>query len=278
MGDGSSCFSRPRCYNIAEVKKMPRQAREGSPTGYYHVMMRGNNREHIFTSDWQRTYFMELLKLANSQQVGVTAYCLMSNHVHIVVQGDRDDVSQAVKSMNIKYAMRFNKASDRMGHVFQDRFRSEIILKDNDLLKVIRYVHNNPVKARMVVSPGEYKWSSYGEYLAKPLVISETQREVVMRLCGNDPEAYKRFHQENDLAEFIDTQEETEHNRMQVAQGIIRDFCAGKDVAEAKDISGDMGELVGRLLRESRLSHRQIAGLLGVSNSAVHRASVGRGE
>lgn len=144
---------------------MARQARMESETGIYHVMMRGNNREFIFREEVQKQRFMEYL--SNEVQSGgvrLAGWCLMDNHVHLIIQGELPEIVGSLKRINIRFAMGFNTQKKRIGHVFQDRYRSEPIKDDAHLLAVVRYVHNNPVKARMVKTAEVYSWSSYIAY------------------------------------------------------------------------------------------------------------------
>lgn len=255
---------------------MARQARQVSPTDLYHVMMRGNNRESILKKDWQKVYFTGLLD--EVENLDIAAYCLMDNHVHVVVKGEIVDLSEAMKKTNIKYAMRFNREAGRIGHVFQDRYRSEVIFDDAHLLQVVRYVHNNPVKAGMSKDAEGYPWSSYREYVnSASSVISPSQMDLVMGLFGGKPDVFRRFHQEQDHGEYLDTKEDVEHNRIQAAQAVIECFCNARGIADEKEIYGAIAfleELVTELMQKTRLSHRQIAQLLEISNSAVHRLSL----
>lgn len=124
---------------------MARQSRIQSLTEYYHIIMRGNNRESIFSQQGQKQYFKELLKEKIEEQlIDIVGYCIMDNHVHIIVKAEIGHLSKAIKSINIKYAMKFNKESRRSGHVFQGRFKSETIENENYLIQVIRYIHNVP--------------------------------------------------------------------------------------------------------------------------------------
>ena len=91
----------------------------------------------------------------------------MDNHVHLLINADLDLMADALKRTNIKFAMRYNKKYDRVGHVFQGRYKSEVINTEQYLLGVIRYIHNNPVKAEIVAEAGDYKWSSYNAYMGK---------------------------------------------------------------------------------------------------------------
>ncbi len=255
---------------------MARQARKTSPTGYYHVMMRGNNREGILKKEWRKVYFSELLKMV--ENIDVAAYCIMDNHVHIVVKGEIVDISQAIKKVNIKYAMMLNREDARIGHVFQDRFRSEEIFDDAHLLQVIRYIHNNPVKAGMVKDPRAYHWSSFGEYVNdKVFVTSREQMDFVMDFFASKPEAFVQYHYKQDHMEYLDTSEEIEHNRSQDAQTIIDGFCNARGIMGVNEIYRNPGwleELVSELLLETKLSHRHIAKMLEISASTVHKTSL----
>jgi len=91
----------------------------------------------------------------------------MDNHVHLLIDDNGNDISKVLKSINISYAYYFNNTYTRVGHLFQDRFKSEVINDDNYLLSASAYIHNNPVKAGIVSIPQEYKWSSYNYYLGK---------------------------------------------------------------------------------------------------------------
>lgn len=258
---------------------MARQARQTSPTGYYHVMMRGNNREKIFKNEGQKKYFIELLKLmVLKEPIEIAAYCLMDNHVHIATKGELEDLSLAIKKTNIKYAMRFNKDTERIGHVFQDRYKSEIITDDKYLMMVIRYIHNNPVKAKIVTSPDDYRWSSYNEYAnCKLNVITEGQKNFIMGYFSNEINLFKKFHLEDDRTEFLDTKEEVEANKLEIAHKIIAEYHSSKRLNETEQTSNkpeNLEELIKILLKESTLSHRKIAKLLDISSNIVHKISL----
>lgn len=258
---------------------MARQARKISPTGYYHIMMRGNNKEKIFIKANQKLYFIELMKkLGTEEAIEIAAYCLMDNHVHIVVKGEVDDLSTIIKRINIKYAMKYNKETNRIGHVFQDRYKSEVVADEPYLLQVVRYVHNNPVKAKIINNSKEYKWSSYREYISGKInVISQKQRDFIIGFFSDKLDLFKKFHQEEDRMEYIDTKEEIKHNRMETAQRKIADYYTSKGMNSTKQIYKNpvyLEELIIKLLEETRLSHRQIARLLEVNNNIVHKISL----
>lgn len=257
---------------------MPRQARIQSPTGYYHVMMRGNNRENIFVTDKQKSFFLDSLKKQEEDQlIDIAAYCLMDNHVHIVIKADPLNLAKSIKSTNIKYAMNFNGKRNRIGHVFQDRYKSEAIIDDKYLLQVIRYIHNNPVKAKMVKSLEDYNWSSYNEYVKENSIIKTEQREFILDYFRSNVEQFIVFHKQKDNQEYLELKEDIMKDRIEQAQEIISVYFSKKGLVEAKQVIKNpvyLEDIIRRLLKESKLTHRQIANLLEISSNVVHHISL----
>jgi len=130
---------------------MSRQARKISETDDYHVIMRGNNKAYIFEQKRYKAYFMEYLRLvADEEKAEIAAWCIMDNHVHLVIKASEEKLGLIFKRINTKYAMYYHRETKTVGHVFESRYKSEVIESDESLLNVIRYVHNNPVNAKMV--------------------------------------------------------------------------------------------------------------------------------
>ena len=156
---------------------MPRQARQLSGTGIYHVMLRGINRQDIFEdeSDYQQMIACLRSLTERYDENGhllqplctFYAYCLMSNHIHLLMREREDTVSEVVKKLGITYAHYFNKKYGRNGHLFQDRFRSEPVDNMEYFVMLLRYIHQNPVKSGIVENVEGYPWSSWNEYTGK---------------------------------------------------------------------------------------------------------------
>ena len=153
---------------------MARQIRKKSGTGIYHIMLRGINRQDIFEGDDDYLHMTMILRGMTERfdEHGVKlpplctfyAYCLMSNHVHLLLQEREEDISNVVKRVGVTYAHYFNKKYDRSGHLFQDRFRSEPVDSIEYFITLLRYIHQNPVKAGIVENVVDYQWSSWKEY------------------------------------------------------------------------------------------------------------------
>ena len=144
---------------------MPRSARERSHSGIYHIMLRGINKQNIFEESEDYEKILELLQ--QSKEIdGITlyGYCLMPNHIHLLLKEGKAPLEQTMKRFGSKYAVWFNTKYQRVGHLFQDRFKSETVEDPPYFLTALRYIHFNPVKAGLVKSPQDYVFSSYGCY------------------------------------------------------------------------------------------------------------------
>ena len=147
---------------------MPRSSRVKSNTGVYHIMLRGINRQTIFEDDEDNEKFLEILGLCKTLSgFELYSYCLMGNHIHILLKTINEDLDLIFKRIGVRYVYWYNRKYKRTGHLFQDRFRSEPVCDDTYFLTVLRYIHRNPIKAKLCVNPDEYKWSSYKEYINK---------------------------------------------------------------------------------------------------------------
>ncbi|MGE4283890.1 MAG: transposase [Clostridia bacterium] len=176
---------------------MPRIARVKGEFSTYHIIQRGNARRNIFNSDDDRMRYLETLeRMRGKYNFKLESFCLMDNHVHLLINDNGNDISKIVKSINISYAYYFNRRNKRVGHLFQDRFKSELIDNDSYLLAVSAYIHNNPVKARMVKMPGEYKWSSFRSFIdneSDETCIISTDR-ILGTISANNKKAMEEYY------------------------------------------------------------------------------------
>lgn len=148
---------------------MARPLRIEFPGAVYHVTARGNGRQAIYLNDTDRRHFLAVLSATvEKYNWRCHAYCLMGNHYHLLLETPDPNLSQGMRQLNGVYTQRFNRSHNRVGHVFQGRFKSILVEKDSHLLELCRYIVCNPVAAGMVVHPAEHEWSSY-RYTAKPI-------------------------------------------------------------------------------------------------------------
>ena len=133
---------------------VPRMARVKSNTGVYHLIWRGANRQEIFhdEEDW-RMFLNNLKKYKVKLNFSMYAWCLMGNHLHLLMKEGDENISNTMKRIGVSYARYYNRKYRTTGHLFQDRFRSENVEERAYFLTVVRYIHQNPVKAGMVLRP-----------------------------------------------------------------------------------------------------------------------------
>ena len=141
---------------------MPRHARILADSGVYHVMLRGVNRDALFIENGDYARFLHALSLTKELSgCAVLAYCLMPNHAHLVLRVGDEPLSSVMKRLGVRYVGWFNRKYKRVGHLFQDRFKSKPVETDDYLGTVLRYVWKNPVAAGLVATPEDYPWSSH---------------------------------------------------------------------------------------------------------------------
>ena len=167
---------------------MPRVARIKSKSKIYHLMIRGINQQNIFSVDKDYEKFIAILsKYHKKSEYEIYAYCLMGNHAHLLIKEGREALSHAMKRIGTSYVSWYNWQYNRKGHLFQDRYKSEPVEDDVYFLTVLRYIHQNPLKAGLTKDIASYRWSSYNEYINQPKIV-------------NIEFALKMFHQERDKA------------------------------------------------------------------------------
>lgn len=141
---------------------MARKARIHYPGALYHVILRGNAGEQVFSDDVDRTKFC-LLVQEGIERFGhrVHAFCLMSTHVHLAVQVGDGALSRIMQNLAFRYTQWYNRRYGRIGHLFHGRYKANVVEVDSYLVSLVRYIHLNPVRAGMVDRPEEYGWSSH---------------------------------------------------------------------------------------------------------------------
>lgn len=141
---------------------MARPLRLEFPGALYHVTSRGNRQENIYLDDADRAGFLDILgNVCHRFQWTIHAYCLMTNHYHLMLETADGNLSRGMRHLNGVYTQRVNRRHGRVGHVFQGRYKAILVQKDAYLLVLSRYVVLNPVRARMVDDPVDWPWSSY---------------------------------------------------------------------------------------------------------------------
>jgi REP element-mobilizing transposase RayT len=159
----------------------------------YHVTNRGDGRRNIYDSDHDRLKFLGyLLKVKERYQFYVYTYVLMTNHYHLLIKTLQANISKIMHYINSSYTKYSNIKRDRTGHLFQGRYKSIVVEEDSYFLELSRYIHLNPVKAKIVERPEEYKWSSYRGYTGREKNKYIDKKEI-RKLMGMRDKEYERF-------------------------------------------------------------------------------------
>lgn len=173
---------------------MARKPRIHYPGAFYHVILRGNAQQDIFFDDSDRYRFYLLLQ-EGTERFGhrIHAFCLMTNHVHLVVQVADKPLSKIIQNLSFRYTRWVNWQKKRSGHLFQGRYKSVVVDGDEYLLELVRYTHLNPVRAGIVETPSEYRWSSHSAYCGKDAIPWLDTDFVLAQFATNLATARKRY-------------------------------------------------------------------------------------
>lgn len=146
---------------------MPRRARNCYLSDFYHIMVQGDEKKFIFEKSSHKEKYLYLLKRnAFRNDVYIIAYCVMNNHVHVLIHSkEKERISKMMSQCDTSYGLFFSKERGRIGHVFRDRYKSEPINNQEHLINCIKYIHENPVKANIVENCSQYKYSSYNDFV-----------------------------------------------------------------------------------------------------------------
>ena len=160
---------------------MARPLRIAFPGAFYHVTSRGNERKAVFKSKRDREKFLEYLESATLRyEARIHAYCLMDTHYHLLLETPSGNLSQIMRHINGAYTTHFNVKRERSGHLFQGRYKAILVDIDEYAKELSRYIHLNPVRAKMVEAPEEYDWSSYKFYIGKQKSASWLYRDFIL--------------------------------------------------------------------------------------------------
>ena len=177
---------------------MARPLRIIFPGAFYHITARGNERKAVFKSKRDREKFLEYLETGSERYNAVIhAFCMMDNHYHLLLETPSGNLSQIMRHINGAYTTYFNVKRARSGHLFQGRYKAILVERDEYAKELSRYIHLNPVRAKLVEAPGDYVWSSYNFYIGKKKSPEWLRREFILGYFGNKASAsqkeYRKF-------------------------------------------------------------------------------------
>jgi len=253
---------------------MPRTARRKSETNIYHIMIRGINRQNIFVDDEDNEKFINTLaKYRREMEYELYAYCLMGNHIHLLVKEGNEVLSNTMRRIGASYVYWYNWQYDRKGHLFQDRYKSEPVEDDTYFLTVLRYIHQNPLKAGLTKKIDLYQWSSYQEYIKEAKIIDTDF--VLAMFAENRDKAIKEFKDFN-LAINNDQCLDIIPERNTISDKMVRQLVANKYNLELASLHSEEPETQAEVFKYLKgidgISLRQLSRLSGFTVNKIYRA------
>ncbi len=250
---------------------MARNFRKKSKIGIYHVMLRGINKQIIFEGDTDKRKFIKVIRerkeICNFQ---LFSYCLMDNHVHLLLKETEEGVSNIVKRISSSYALWFNFKYQRCGSLFQ-RFRSENVETKDYFLRVIRYIHQNPLKAGVASNVFENKWTSIHEFFnAGGMVDTDTVLKQFSKDETDTISNFKNFMEETNEDEFLDVFDFIKKTDSEVIS--ILNQMGIENVAMLQQMGKkERNAVLSELKNMEGISVRQLSRITGISRSVIAR-------
>lgn len=225
---------------------MVRPWREEVQGAYYHVIARGNNREYIFNKDIDKGYFLKLLNESRqTMRYKLIGYVLMDNHYHLLIQTMDIKLEKIMHKVNNKYSKYFNAIYERCGHVFQGRYKASLIQDERYLIKVLSYIHQNPVKAGICKRVEDYKWSSDKFYRRNLNGLIETKviNEIINKGFKESGKNYK---------EIMDEFEETDYEKLnKIGEEAYEIMMKSSTITEKKP---SLGEILAETITDDNIA------------------------
>lgn len=241
-------------------------------------MLRGNEKKNIFNNDEDKQYLVDILQSKKEgNRYFLHAFCLMDNHLHLLLSEGEEDIAKIMKRITVSYVYYFNKKYKRVGHLFQDRFRSEAVEEDRYVLSLTRYIHQNPVKAGLVKRAEDYKWSSFNAYINnKSCFFGIVDTGMVLGMFSEDLKTaktlFRKYMEEENKDEFIDIEDKKEvldeeearviYNQMLLKWGFDSRINTTIDLPEA---------FIQEFKMKTNLSIRKIAAIIGINKDKVNK-------
>ena len=260
---------------------MPRQARRESSTGIFHVMMRGINHQNIFEDEEDNYQFINTLERMrvryddDGKPCGTNclyyAYCLMGNHFHLLIRERDESLGETVKRIASSYVYYYNRKYGRDGHLFKERFKSEPVNDMAYFVTLLRYIHQNPVKAGIVNRVNDYEFSSWHEYEDKNSTLFSLcdTRTVLNRIPFSELNELVNEPLPDDVA-CLDIEDPSKGRPSDdQVMLLIKEKTGATNSSAFQRLNDDIRRAVLKNLKEIGASHRQLARLTGIGRGVI---------
>jgi putative transposase len=257
---------------------MARKPRIHFPGAIYHVISRGNRRQDIFLSEGDlKTFLSYLSEYKTRYSFHLYAYAFMGNHIHLLLEVEEDSLSKIMQTLLFRYTRYFNRRYGKTGHLFEGRYRAILCDKDAYLLELVRYIHLNPVRAKVVKDPERYKWTSHQRYLGKG-VEGLIEEEFLLKQFGKDKSIarrkYRKFVMEGLGWGHEEKYYEVKDQRYLGEESFIDRIESKKREVEAPLYDIPIGVIVREVSRRTGISREKMHGLTRQREGARGRGIV----
>ncbi len=248
---------------------MPRIARKSLDTSFFHIMVQGINKEYIFAEKCEMEKYLNLLEKNYEEcNIEIIAYCIMNNHAHLLVYTEQKmELTKFMSKVNTSYAIYYNKKHNRCGYVFRNRYNVEPIFTEKHLLSCIKYIHYNPVEAKICKNEGDYQYSSYNDYISKTRFVNEQVLKTCFENIGCD--YISAIVNNYNCNNFIENLENICTN----PEEIIREFKKQNNVDDESIVKNKslLRTITLKLYSLCDITQKEIADALGVNRLVIHR-------
>lgn len=250
---------------------MPRKPRIISSTGIYHIILRSINQRILFEEDADYQKFLFILSDCSvKHDIDIYAYCLMDNHIHLLLHSLPNNLASFFQSIGSRFVRWYNNKYLRSGHLFQDRYHSVAIYNKESYLNVLKYIHNNPVKANMCRFPSEYRWSSYNAFYGQknPLINVSFSYDI----AGSKDSLLQYFSADATVDDTNLSYPPTKHFFTdEMALIVFHKITGLNNTSEIVNLNKASRNNYIKMLHQHGLTTNQIARIMDVSTSTVKR-------
>ena len=239
-----------------------------SETGIYHIMLRGINQQQIFENTEDYDKFLQILKdCKDISKFDLFAYCLMGNHIHLLIKEGTETLDQIFKRICVRFVYWYNTKYCRVGHLFQDRFKSEPVNSEKYFFAVLRYIHQNPIKAGLCKRVEDYAYSSYSKYINKDTLIDTDY--VLSFVTIND---FIELNHEIVEISCLDVSDKAiTRVTDEQASVLIKKIAKCDNISDFQNLDIVTRDKYLKKLKDKGLSIRQLSRLTGISISIVRK-------
>lgn len=228
---------------------MPRKPRIHYEGALYHVMVRGNNGEKVFESGKEKQEYINIIKeYKKKYRFKIYAYCMMDNHAHLLIEVEKIPLSKIMQGIQQVFTQRYNKRYNRTGHIFQQRYKSILCQKDAYLFALIKYIHFNPVRAK-ITEIVDYKWSSHNEYIKYEYNLTDI--EFILSMFST-----KKKEAINEYKKYMEVEEKIKEEDYKISDEKIEEIIDGIEKEEIKRVTVE--EIIAKTIEYFQIERKEL--------------------